>query len=320
MEASVMILHQRAEEFIQSLENESVELLCTDPPYSGITKNEWDNQWTSPFAYAEWLVGIFHAMLPKLTPTGSIVFFGGLGKHADRPLLFVIALLEQYNLLTYRNWVTWKKRRAYGKSHDYLFCREEILWFSKSKERTGVVFNVPLLDVKRGYAGWDVKHPAKSEYKRVSNVWDDIGEIMRPRRDCEKPIPLMRRIIETHSNPGSLVVDTFVGSGATMVAAKETGRRYAGCDIDPLAVEMTQKRLEETVEKPTKPTEETFEESTLLLAEKKVLYLSLLRHQAWENVEISGNDGAYIAEADSISRAFDEAVSELAKLQTEKVL
>lgn len=248
------VAHQRAEEFIRTLKDGSVELICTDPPYSGITKDDWDNQWSSPFEYAKWLTQLFVFAYPKLTPTGSLVFFGGIGEHGNRPLIFTMAMLERESPYTYRNWITWKKRRAYGKSHDYLFCREEILWYSKSKERTEVVFNIPYLEEKRGYAGFDERYPAKSEYKRVSNVWtdfpaeacdvwDDIPELMRPRRSCEKPIPLMKRLIATHSSVNALVVDCFAGSGSTGVAAFELGRMFMGCDSDPAAVHMANERI-----------------------------------------------------------------------------
>lgn len=223
--------------FINTLEDGSVSLLCTDPPFYGIVAEEWDNAWPSTAAYAEWFCGILHAARPKLTPTGSVVFFGAIGKHGHRPLFPVMGQLEAAGIYTYRNWITWKKRRAYGKSHDYLFCREEILWYSVSAERTEVTFNIPLTSEKRGYAGFDPKYPAKSEYKRVSNVWDDIPELMRPVRTCQKPIPLMRRLIETHSNPGDLVIDPFSGTGATGMAALMAGRRFRGTDADPKAAD-----------------------------------------------------------------------------------
>lgn len=115
-------------------------------------------------------------------------------------------------------------------SHDYLFCREEIAWYSMSPERTKVTFNIPLTNIKRGYAGWNPKYKAKSEYKRVSNVWTDIPELQRPERQAQKPIPLMNRLIETHSNMGDLVVDCFAGWGTTGVSALSLKRRFLGCE------------------------------------------------------------------------------------------
>jgi len=210
-----------------------VDLFLLDPPYYGIVKDSWDNQWPNTNAgrdaYVDWLARLLALARQKISPRGSLLCFGGIGEHGAHPLFDVIRRTEAAGW-TYRNWITWKKRRAYGKSHDYLFCREEILWYSASPDRTTVTFNVPLLDEKRGYPGWDPAHPAKSEYKRVSNVWDDIPELMRPERYCQKPLPLLERLIQTHSNPGNVVVDCFAGWGSTGVAALGLGRRFVGCE------------------------------------------------------------------------------------------
>ena len=224
-----------AEEFLRLLPDNSVDLLLTDPPYYGITDDAWDNQWKDSREFASWLSRIFAAALPKLKPNGSLVFFAGIGKHGEHPLFRIITNLEDSGY-TYRNWITWKKRRAYGKSHDYLYLREEILWFSKSAERTEVTFNKPYTNELRGYAGFNKKYPAHSEYKRVGNVWTDVdpiiemSELFRPERSCQKPQPLMERLISTHSNEKDLVVDLFCGWGSTGVAALSLGRKFVGCE------------------------------------------------------------------------------------------
>lgn len=236
------IVAQDASEFLTALPVASVDLLCIDPPYFGIVKDSWDNEFSSPSAFAQWLVTIVNLAKPAMTPTGSLILFQGIGKHGLHPIFDVVKGLEQDGWI-FRNWITWKKRRAYGKSHDYLFCREEILWFSMSEERTDVTFNIPLTTEKRGYAGFNEKYPAKSEYKRVSNVWDDIPELMRPERNCQKPRALMDRLIQTHSNPGSLVVDCFSGYGSTGISAVSLGRRFLGCEKIPHDAEAANARI-----------------------------------------------------------------------------
>ena len=59
----------------------------------------------------------------------------------------------------------------------------------------------------------------------------------------QKPKALLERIIQTFSNEGDTIADFFCGSGTTLVVAKELNRRYIGCDINPNAVEITNKRL-----------------------------------------------------------------------------
>lgn len=221
---------QEAGRFLSAMPLESVDLFLVDPPYFGIVEDEWDNQWETEEKYVQWLSGLLERTRARLKPNGSLLVFGGIGKHGSHPFFEIMRRVERDSGLFFRNMITWKKRRAYGKSHDYLFCREEIVWYSKSPERTEVTFNIPYLEEKRGYAGFNKKYPAKSEFKRVSNVWDDIPELMRPKRRCEKPLPLLKRLISTHSNPGDLVVDFFAGTGTTGVAAIELGRRFMGCE------------------------------------------------------------------------------------------
>ena len=87
-------------------------------------------------------------------------------------------------------------------------------------------FNIPLLDEKRGYAGYNPDYPARSEFKRRTNVWTDITELFRGKiNPCEKPSRLAEIMIATSSNPGDLVLDLFAGSGSTGVAADKLGRR-----------------------------------------------------------------------------------------------
>lgn len=230
-ETTQAVYHTTAENLICHLDPESVDLVLTDPPYYGVVAEEWDNQWKTEAQFIDWFLSLTGSVRSALKPHASIVFFSGIGpKNPTTYLRQVEGLLKQGYV--FRNLITWKKRRAYGKENDYLNIREEIAWFSVSPERTNVRFNIPLTNEERGYAGYNKKYPAKSAYKRVGNVWDDIPELMRPRRTCEKPVPLMERLVLTHSNPGDMVLDLFAGVGVTGVACKRRGRNFVGCDID----------------------------------------------------------------------------------------
>jgi site-specific DNA-methyltransferase (adenine-specific)/adenine-specific DNA-methyltransferase len=59
----------------------------------------------------------------------------------------------------------------------------------------------------------------------------------------QKNESLLRRIVAASSNPGSLVADLFCGSGTTLVAAEQLGRRWIGCDLAPFAIHTARKRL-----------------------------------------------------------------------------
>ena len=59
----------------------------------------------------------------------------------------------------------------------------------------------------------------------------------------QKPLQLFDDLIQKHSHPGDLVVDPFVGSGTTAVAAKKASRRFAGCDIDDKYIDAARNRM-----------------------------------------------------------------------------
>jgi site-specific DNA-methyltransferase (adenine-specific) len=61
----------------------------------------------------------------------------------------------------------------------------------------------------------------------------------------EKPVPLLRLYIDNSTKPGDLVLDPFMGSGSTGVAALQAGRRFIGCELDPKWFDIACKRIED---------------------------------------------------------------------------
>lgn len=160
-----------------------------------------------------------------LKPGGTAFIWGGVGKPNNRIFFEWLSKLET-EIPTLQIWdvITWSKKRAYGRPDRLLFTREECAMIVKGDKPA--TFNVPLLETKRGYAGYNPKYPAKSEFLRRTNVWTDVSEIFRGKiHPTEKPSRLAEIAIEMSSNPGDLVVDMFAGSGSTAVAAIKLGRR-----------------------------------------------------------------------------------------------
>jgi site-specific DNA-methyltransferase (adenine-specific) len=59
------------------------------------------------------------------------------------------------------------------------------------------------------------------------------------------PIDLPRRLIELYTYAGDLVLDPFIGSGTTALAAVETRRHYVGFDTEPAYIELATQRIAE---------------------------------------------------------------------------
>ena len=88
---------------------------------------------------------------------------------------------------------------------------------------------------------------AKEWLKRQLGVWQFAFEA-RDIRDkkihpATFPISLAKRVIELFTHEGELVLDPFVGSGTTLVAAKDTNRNAVGFDLKPEYVELCERRL-----------------------------------------------------------------------------
>lgn len=194
------------------------QLVIIDPPYGNIVNQQWDKTWEID---DQWKMT--KLIEDILCEGGTAYVWGGIGKIGNRLFYRWLSDIEHSSSLSIWNHITWSKKRAYGKSDNYLFTREECAMLTKGKPKT---FNIPLLEEKRGYPGYNPKYPAKSEFKRRTNVWTDITEIFQGKiHECEKPSKLAEIMIETSSTAEDTVLDFFAGSGSTGVAAKKLRRK-----------------------------------------------------------------------------------------------
>jgi len=89
----------------------------------------------------------------------------------------------------------------------------------------------------------------KSRGKKRQDIWE-FKDPPYPSYPTEKNLEMLRTIIETSSNPDDIVLDCFVGSGTTLVAAEELGRRWIGIDNSQTAIEKCMQRLQKCKNKP----------------------------------------------------------------------
>lgn len=79
-------------------------------------------------------------------------------------------------------------------------------------------------------------------WSNYTGVYDDRIEEKKV-HEFQKPLSLIQRLMRIYSNEGDTVLDCFMGSGTTMVAAKNLNRHGIGIDIDPACVEIARSRV-----------------------------------------------------------------------------
>jgi adenine-specific DNA-methyltransferase len=102
-------------------------------------------------------------------------------------------------------------------------------------------------DLRREYE--DLRRPFDLDTRaQWSDVWTFKTVSPYPgKHPCEKPLALMEHIVRASSRPGAVVLDCFMGSGTTLVAAKNLGRRAIGIELNERHCETTARRLSQGV-------------------------------------------------------------------------
>lgn len=228
-----------------------IPLIIADPPYGNIVDEEWDKTRTSGHDFATWMIEWTHKWASNaLMGGGAFYVWGGIGKPKFRPFLEYLATVEEPRRFELANLITWSKKRGYGVQNNYLFTREECAYFVNGSAKFPHTFNVPYLDTKRGYAGYNAKYPAKSEYYRRTNVWTDVTEMLRGKlHPTQKAQKLHEIMIEVHTNLDEYVIDLFAGAGTTAFAARKLGRKF-------LVIEKNDEMVEDLVTRLNTPTKE----------------------------------------------------------------
>ena len=72
------------------------------------------------------------------------------------------------------------------------------------------------------------------------------SRVQKPVHSCEKPLGLVKDLITQFSDYGDTIIDPFLGSGTTAVAAKQLGRNFIGIEINPDYCKIAEQRLAQT--------------------------------------------------------------------------
>jgi site-specific DNA-methyltransferase (adenine-specific) len=224
---------------MRKIERETVDLAFADPPFNlGKEYTSGIDDKLSQSAYIDWCKAWLSEMIDVLRPGGSL-FLWNLPKW-NLPLGAFIG-----EKLTFRNWITVDIKYSLPIPQRLYPANYSLLYFVKGDRAS--IFHPDRIPTPccrhcggelRDYGGYKSKMNPRGV--NLSDVWTDIPPVRhakyKKRGANALALKLMDRIVSMASDPGSLILDPFGGSGTTYVAAELTGRRWIGSELDCSAI------------------------------------------------------------------------------------
>ena len=221
--------------FLATVEPNSVDLAFADPPFNlGKDYTSKINDSKSASEYLTWCEDWLEGMIRTLKPGGAL-FLWNLPKW-NLPLGSYLS-----QRLTFRHWISVDIKYSLPITGRLYPSHYGLLYFIKGQRPA--IFHPDRLPVPccrhcggelRDYGGY--KNKMNPLGVNMSDVWTDIPPVRhakyKKREANGLALKLMDRIITMASEPGSLILDPFGGSGTTYVAAELTGRRWIGSELE----------------------------------------------------------------------------------------
>ena len=238
-------------EMMAEIEDGSVDMVLTDPPY-GTTACKWDA--VIPFE------PMWAGVKRVLKRNGAAVLFG------QEPFS---SLLRASNLQWFKYDWYWRKSRPSGFTNAKLKPLKDIevvSVFSEGATANGSPKNMPYFpqgledcDVEwkrpqrytkgdRGVNPTRASHALERKLEKTGyprQVLDFANPNTKVLHPTQKPVALMEYLIKTYTNEGEVVLDFTMGSGTTGVACMNTGRRFIGIERDEGYFDIAEKRIME---------------------------------------------------------------------------
>ncbi len=217
--------------------------IIADPPY-GTTLCKWDN--VIPFDE------MWERLNKLVKPNGAVVLFG------SEPFS---SALRMSNINNYKYDLIWDKCRsgAVGVAkYRPMPSFENILIFYKKPPTYNPQMRKgkPYIDSRKTIDYQDVNQNHNINFtKRVPqdnkgtryplSIISETNFNFKGKHPTQKPLPLMKYLVETYSNEDDLVLDFTMGSGTTMVACRHLDRRGIGIEIDEKYFTIAKDRVED---------------------------------------------------------------------------
>ncbi|MBL7164144.1 MAG: site-specific DNA-methyltransferase [Anaerolineales bacterium] len=231
---------QTSSEEMQHLPDSCTHLMITSPPYNA--RKEYDDDLTLG-EYLTLLRAVFNETYRVLVPGGrACVNIANLGRKPYIPMnAFIAQIMIEIGFLM-RGEVIWDKGSSAGSSTAWGS------WMSASNPTLRDVHEYILIfskgRFKRESNGREPTIQRDGFLELTRSVWQFPTEsAKRVGHPAPFPVELPRRLIELYTFEGDVILDPFMGSGSTAIAALETGRHYVGYEIDQDYVEKARTRI-----------------------------------------------------------------------------
>jgi site-specific DNA-methyltransferase (adenine-specific) len=240
------IFQEDALQGLARIPDASIDLLLTDPPYGLGKEYGNDSDKLDAAAYLRWTEQWIDMALPKLKANGSLYIFL---TWRYSPEIFV--LLKQR--MTMINEIIWDRRvpSMGGSTRNYSSVHDTIGFFVMQK---GYYFDLDAIRIPYDAA----TKKARSRSIFVGAKWLELGynpkdvwSVSRLHREhaeradhpTQKPLEIVERMVRASCPPGGVVLDPFMGSGTTAVAARRCGRHFTGFELNPEYCAIIEQRL-----------------------------------------------------------------------------
>jgi len=249
------IIHGNCLDILKNIPDKSIDCCITDPPYNisgydnkkeiGWLKsnktwkeeksfNKINEKWDkfSDSEYEMFTINWLSEIKRIIKPNGNIAIFGSYHN------IFKIGYILESLDLKLINSIVWYKRNAFPNITQRMFCEstEYIIWATNNN--------------KKNAKNWTFNYNKMKELNggiQMRNMFDipstKLSEKKFGKHPSQKPMELLNKLVLAFTNEDDIIIDPFLGSGTTALAAKQNKRNFTGVEIELDYIKIAEKRL-----------------------------------------------------------------------------